>query len=200
MDMPVLSLEYDAQLHGLGKAMPEIRQVFVYLPPDRHLYKGMWIAGRDCRERTVEDYGRRLVVNLPFDRAVIDVIRVLREEGLDVTGRFNVREYLRRRLHHDFRRYVLLQATSPQLMLDALGHDLGVGAILPVTIAVYELADGETAVLVSEPFAPVVSDQAWREAAAELASLADQESEQLGRALARLQRLAPRQESVAFVS
>ena len=148
----------------------------------------------------MEDYGRRLVIDRPFDRALIAVMRVLHEEGWDLTGRFNVREYLRRKLHHDFRRYALLEATSPQLMLDALRQDLDVGAILPVTIAVYELADGETAVVVSEPFAPVLSNQAWRQAVPDLASLADQESDQLARALARLQRLVPRQESAALAS
>jgi hypothetical protein len=81
------------------------------------------------------------------------VSRVLHEEGWDVTGRFNVRQYLRRTLHHDCRRYVLLQATSPEFLLDAVCHDLGAAALLPATIAVYELADGETAVLVND-FSP----------------------------------------------
>jgi uncharacterized protein (DUF302 family) len=135
----------------------------------------------------MEDYGRRIVVDLPFDRTVIDVLQALHKEGIHVLGRFDVREYLKRTLHHDFRRYVLLQAATPRITLDVLQEELAAGAILPITIAIYELADGETAVVVSEPFAPVQSDRGWREAAPHRARLADQESEQLARAMDRFQ-------------
>jgi hypothetical protein len=80
---------------------------------------------------------------------------------------------------------------NPALVPGRAGSGL-VGAILPITIAVYELADGETAVVVSEPFAPVLADRGWREAAPRLARLADQESQLLARALSRLQREASR--------
>lgn len=117
----------------------------------------------------MEDYGRRVVVDRPFDRAVVDVVQALQ---------------------HDFRRYVLLQAATPRVTLEALQDDLAVGAILPITVAVYELADGETAVVVSEPFAAVISEPGWRETAPHLARLADQESAQLARAVDRFQREA----------
>ena len=145
----------------------------------------------------MEDYGRRLIVDLSFDRTVVEAVRALHDEGLDVVGRFDVRDYVLHRLHHDFRRYVLLQALPSRLMLEALRQDLDVGTILPATVAIYELADGETAVVASEPFAPVLSDYGWRQAAPEMATVADQESEQVARALTRLQHLAPRQEPVA---
>ena len=143
----------------------------------------------------MEDYGRRLVIDLSFDRTLAKAVQALHDEGLDVVNRFDVRDYVLRKLHHDFRRYVLLQALPSRLMLDALRQDLDVGTILPATVAIYELADGETAVVASEPFGPVLSDHAWRQAAPELATVADQESEQVARALRRLQRSAPRQES-----
>ena len=145
----------------------------------------------------MDDYGRRLVVDLSFDRTLVETVQALHDEGLDVIGRFDVRDYVLHRLHHDFRRYVLLQALPSRLMLEALRQDLDVGTILPATVAIYELADGETAVVASEPFAPVLSDYAWRQAAPEMATVADQESQQVARALRRLQRLAtPRQEPV----
>lgn len=148
----------------------------------------------------MEDYGRRVVVDLPFDRALIDIIDALRQEGIHVLSRFDVRDYLKRTLHHDFRRYTLLQAATPQLTLDALHEDLAAGAILPITIAVYELADGETAIVVSEPFAPVLADRGWREAAPRLARLADDEGELLARALSRVQRDAPKYAAPPAVS
>jgi len=138
----------------------------------------------------METYGRHVVIDQPFDRALTEVLRVLHEHGFDVTGQLNVRDYLRRALHHDFRRYVLLQTISPQLMLDALSHDLGAGTMVPTTIAVYELADGETAVLAGEPLAPVLADYGWQLDAPQLAELADRASEQLAAALAGMQHLA----------
>ncbi|OFV91852.1 MAG: hypothetical protein A3G76_13440 [Acidobacteria bacterium RIFCSPLOWO2_12_FULL_65_11] len=147
----------------------------------------------------MSDYGRRLVVNLSFDRALEETIHALRDEGFDIASRIDVRDYCKVVLGHDFRRYVLIEALPARLTLRALLQDLDVGTILPATAAVYELADGETAVVVAEPFAPVLEEQTWRESAPELAALADEESDALARALARLQRLAPRQESAAPV-
>jgi uncharacterized protein (DUF302 family) len=148
----------------------------------------------------MSDYGRRLVVNLSFDRAIEETIHALRDEGFDVGSRIDVRDYCKVVLGHDFRRYVLVEALPARLMLRALMEDLDVGTILPASIAVYELADGETAVVAAEPFASVLEDQAWRESAPALAALADEESAAVARALARLQRLAPRQESATPVS
>jgi hypothetical protein len=62
--------------------------------------------------------------------------------------------------------------------------------MLTATVAIYELADGETAIVAAEPFAPVLADPAWRMAAPELARVADRESEQVARALMRLQHAA----------
>jgi uncharacterized protein (DUF302 family) len=137
----------------------------------------------------MSDYGRRIVVDSDFARTVDNVVRAFKDEGLDVISRFDVRDYLRHTIQHDFRSYVLLQVSAPRLMLEALRDDLGVGAILPITIAVHELADGETAVVASEPFGAVLGDAAWRRAAPALAELADEESAQVARALSRLAHL-----------
>jgi uncharacterized protein (DUF302 family) len=148
----------------------------------------------------MSDYGRRLVINLGFDRAIEETIHALRDEGFDMASRIDVRDYCKIVLGHDFRRYVILEALPARTMVPALLEDLDIGTILPATVAVYELADGETAVVAAVPFAPVLEDHAWRESAPRLAALADEESEALARALERLQRLAPRQESTAVIS
>ena len=100
----------------------------------------------------MERYGRRVVVDLPFETAVDETIHALRAEGFDLAGRMDVRRFLVHTLHHDFRRYVLLEVVSPEVTLEALRQDLDVGAVLPTTCAIFELADGETAVVVAEPF------------------------------------------------
>jgi len=58
--------------------------------------------------------------------------------------------------------------------------------------AIYELADGETAIVAGEPFAPLRADLAWQTSAPELAIIAERESKQLARARTRLHdRAAP---------
>jgi uncharacterized protein (DUF302 family) len=140
----------------------------------------------------VQDYGRRLVIDSTFDRVVDLTIEALQHEGLHIIGFVDLQDYARRRLRHDLRQYVLLQALPARLTLDALQRDLDAGTILPVTVAIYELADGETAVVAGEPFAPLLADCAWQASAPDLVSIAERESKQLARALTRLQRLASR--------
>ena len=137
----------------------------------------------------MSDYGRRLVVDEDFDRALVDTIEAMRREGLDVVTQFDVGQHIQRLVHHECRRYVLLQVASPDLMLRAIQTDVESGPCVPVTVAVYELPDGETIVEVTEPFAPVASDPAWRRAWPKLAAVADSEGAQVARALARI---APR--------
>lgn len=133
------------------------------------------------------DYGRRLIIDADFDRTLIETMRAVQLEGLDIITRFDVREHLKRHAHHECRRYVLLQVASPDLMLRALQTDIESGPFLPMTLGVYELADGETAVEATEPFPPVINDMAWRLASPALAALADKESAMLAKALGRLQ-------------
>ena len=134
----------------------------------------------------MESYGRRVVVDLPFELALAETLQALEDETVEVIGRCDLRRFVERTLQQDCRRYVLLEVVSPSVTLDALRHDLSVGAILPTTIAVFELADGETAVVVAEPFGGLASEAEWRRTAPHMAALADQASEQLARALSRL--------------
>lgn len=134
----------------------------------------------------MSDTIRRLVVDATFDRTLVETMRAMQLEGLDIITRFDLREHLQRHVHHECRRYVLLQVGSPELMLKALQTDIESGAFLPVTLAIYELADGETAVEATRPFAAVVADPAWRQMAPDLAVLGDREAELIARALNRI--------------
>lgn len=137
----------------------------------------------------MSDTIRRLVVDATFDRTLVETMRAMQLEGLDIITRFDLREHLQRHVHHECRRYVLLQVGSPELMLKALQTDIESGAFLPVTLAIYELADGETAVEATRPFA-AVADQAWRQMAPDLAVLGDREAELIVRALNRIEHAA----------
>jgi uncharacterized protein (DUF302 family) len=145
----------------------------------------------------MSDYGRRIVVDLPFEDAIAVVRRAVREQGLEVIARVDVRDRFRRDLAHDFRRYLLFEVWSPKLALEALRQDLDAGTILPTTIVIYELADGETAISAREPLLPLAAHAGWRQHAPALATFADHEAERVARVLATLTRGASLREAAA---
>lgn len=145
----------------------------------------------------MNDYGRRIVVDLGFDAVVGEASRAIREEGLQMIARIDVRDHFWRDLGHDFRHYFLIEAWSPELALEALRHNLDVGTILPTTFAIYELADGETAVVMSEPLSRMAAEPDWRRDTPALAAIADRESARAARVLVRLQDTSSSQAAVS---
>lgn len=139
----------------------------------------------------MESFGRRITLDLPFERALSETLSALAAAQVDVVGLLDVTKYLASRLHHDFRRYTLVQTMSAQATFEALHRNLGIGAILPTTVAVFELADGETAVVVAEPFGGLASHADWRRAFPSLAATADQTCDQLALALSHLPQRHP---------
>jgi uncharacterized protein (DUF302 family) len=144
----------------------------------------------------MSDYGRRIVVDLEFETAVVETSRLIRQEGLKIIARIDVRDHFLRDLSHDFRRYLLIDAWSSTLAVEALRHDLDVGPILPLTFAIYELADGESVIVAKEPLAPYTSNAAWRRDFPELAAMADQEAEHAARVFAGLNERSRRAPSI----
>jgi uncharacterized protein (DUF302 family) len=136
------------------------------------------------------EYGRRIVVDIPFERAVAETSEAIRAEGFDLVSTIDLRDYLAKHAHHDCRRYLLFGALLPQLALDALREDPELGPLLPTTIAIYELPDGETAVAASPSLSPVVFEFGWRAGRPAVAAMADRVSERLAHAFDRLQRAA----------
>lgn len=134
----------------------------------------------------MSDYGKRIVLDRKLD-AAIEILNVaIHAEGLTPLAEIDVRERFGRELSHDFRRYVLVHAWSPQFAMEALRHNLDTGTVLPAAIAVYELGDGETVVVTNPPFAAVADDYQWRREFPVLASLADREVERLARVIDRV--------------
>jgi len=133
------------------------------------------------------DYGRRIVVDLDFESALGETARALHEEGLQTIAQIDIRAHFRRDLAHDFRQYYVVDAWSSRLAIAALAHDLDAGAILPTRLAIYELADGETAIVAAEPLASMMSEPEWQRQSPELAMLAREESRRIARVLQRLQ-------------
>src|SRR5580765_5830433 len=135
------------------------------------------------------EYGRRIVLDLPFEQAVAEATTAIHAEGFDLVCTIDLRHYLVTHAHHDCRRYLLFGVLLPQLTLDALRQDPELGPLLLTTIAIYELPDGETAVAASPSLSPVVFEFGWRAGSPALAAIADRAGERLARAFDRLQRV-----------
>jgi uncharacterized protein (DUF302 family) len=121
----------------------------------------------------METYGHRVIVDGPFEHVLTEVLGCLATAHVDVVGRIDVTKYLKSRAHHDFRRYVILETLTPKPTFDALHADLAIGTILPTAIAIYELADGETAVVFGEPLAGIGVRADWRRDYPALAQVSD---------------------------
>jgi uncharacterized protein (DUF302 family) len=96
------------------------------------------------------DNGRRVLIDLPFETAVGAAASAIQREGLTILARIDVRDHFKTELHHEFRQYVLLEAWVPALAFEEIRADLDEGAAAPIRFAVYELADGETAITVDQ--------------------------------------------------
>jgi uncharacterized protein (DUF302 family) len=129
---------------------------------------------------------RPLVLDKPFEQAVAAVNAVLRDAGFHVMARVDLRDDMRRLMRHDFRQYLLLTVATPGMLFESLRRDLAIGPFLPATVAVYELADGETAVVASIPSGALLRSRSWKEAQPRVAALAAKEAERLTGALREL--------------
>jgi uncharacterized protein (DUF302 family) len=147
-------------------------------------------------EAAMEDYGRRIILDIPFGRGVKETLKAFQAEGFDLISALDLRDYLARHAHHECRRYILFAALLAPFTLEALQHDPAIGPMLTTTIAVYELADGETAISASPALAAVAFDFGWRDGSPAIGRLADRASERVARSFERLHRLGvqtPRQ-------
>lgn len=107
------------------------------------------------------DGTNRIVFNVDFETALGDVSRRIRDEGLETIARIDLRNCFWRHLGRNCRNYFLIETWPPESALQALEDDPAVGAGLPISIAVYEIAPLETGVAVH---APAFGDQADRAA------------------------------------
>ena len=135
----------------------------------------------------MSDYGRRIVLDTDFQTAVRSTSRAIRNAGLQIVARVDVRGVFWEHVPSTFKPYLLLEAWSPDLALDAIQHDPDVGAVFATSFAVYEQPDGRIAVVASQPLSPVAEEGGWRHEAPSLAGIADRESCRVGEVLGRLQ-------------
>jgi uncharacterized protein (DUF302 family) len=92
--------------------------------------------------RDISEFAYRVELNLPYEQAVEEVIRALKQEGFGILTEIDVKETLKKKLNADFRKYVILGACNPPLAHQALTTELEIGLLLPCNVIVYEKGDG----------------------------------------------------------
>ena len=128
----------------------------------------------------MSEIGMRRRVAGRYEEVLARLPEVLKAEGFGVLTRIDVQQTLKEKLGVAFRRYQILGACNPSLALQALTAELGAGAMLPCSVAVWEGDDGAVTVNAVDPLQTIAA------AAPALSPLAGQVRERLARALAAL--------------
>jgi uncharacterized protein (DUF302 family) len=97
------------------------------------------------------NYGMRVVLDMPFADTVDAITYALKTEGFGVLTEINVQKTLKQKLDVDFRRYIILGACNPLLAHQALQNELEIGLLMPCNVIVYETNEGKTAVAIADP-------------------------------------------------
>lgn len=124
--------------------------------------------------------GIRRELAIDFDQALARLPDALRSEGFGVLTEIDVSATLQAKLGVEFRRYRILGACNPALAHRALGVALEIGVMLPCNVIVYERDGGGATVVAIDPTQTIAAQHP------ELAPIAQEVGDRLGRALARL--------------
>ena len=91
-------------------------------------------------------YGYQRIINDSFEAVEDRTRNVLKENGFGVLTEVNVKDTLKEKLDVEFNKYTILGVCNPNLALEALNSDKGVGLFMPCNIVVWENDDATTAV------------------------------------------------------
>ncbi len=126
------------------------------------------------------EIGIRKSVKGSYDEVLAKLPEVLKAEGFGVLTRIDVKQTLKEKIGVDFRRYAILGACNPKFAHQALTAEIGIGAMLPCPVAVWEEDDGRVTVNAVDPLQTIAS------ASPALRPIAEQVRERLARAMAAL--------------
>lgn len=121
--------------------------------------------------------GIRRTVKGGFDEVLARLPDVLKAEGFGVLTRIDVKQTMKEKIGVDFRRYQILGACNPSFAHQALTTEIGIGAMLPCPVAVWEEDDGRVTVNAVDPLQTIAA------ADARLKPIAEQVRERLARAV-----------------
>jgi uncharacterized protein (DUF302 family) len=83
-------------------------------------------------------YGEVRTTDGRFEEVVDRMEAALKQEGLGVLYRIDIRNKLKEKLGVEFPRYVILGACNPPLAYQALQQDMNLGLLLPCNAVVFE--------------------------------------------------------------
>lgn len=126
------------------------------------------------------EIGMRKKAKGSFDEVLAKIPEALKAEGFGVLTRIDVKATLKEKIGVDFRRYVILGACNPRYAHEALGAEIGIGAMLPCSVAVWEEDDGRVSVNAVDPLQTIAA------ASPGLRPIAEQVRERLAKALGAL--------------
>ncbi len=88
---------------------------------------------------------------LSYDQALARLPEILKSEGFGILTEIDVQDTLKKKIGANIRRYRILGACNPNFAHEALSADLGMGVMLPCSVAVYEGDDGRAVVSTVDP-------------------------------------------------
>ncbi len=126
------------------------------------------------------EIGIRKTVKGDYEQVLAKVPEVLKAEGFGVLTRIDVKQTLKEKIGVDFRRYQILGACNPKYAHQALTTEIGIGALLPCSVAVWEEDDGRVTVNAVDPMQTIAAGDA------RFAPVAEEVRAKLARALERI--------------
>jgi uncharacterized protein (DUF302 family) len=95
-------------------------------------------------------YGFSKRTVLSFESAITKVTEELKKEGFGVLTTIDVQDTLKKKLHLDFPKYVILGACNPPFAFESLQAEEELGLLLPCNLIVYE-KEGKTNIAAFDP-------------------------------------------------
>jgi uncharacterized protein (DUF302 family) len=135
-----------------------------------------------------ETLGFDIELPLAFSDAVGRVKDALKQEGFGILTEIDLQAAFREKLGREFRPYTILGACNPPLAFSAVTADPAVGLLLPCNVTLESIDAHRTMVRLTKPDALLAT--ASLEASPELASVARDASERMGRVTATLNQTA----------
>lgn len=87
-------------------------------------------------------YGIKFWAERSYDDTLEAVRMEIKNQGLELVGEWDMRNYLKTKLGVDIPRHHILAVFNPDLVYRALSLDKDLGLLLPVNIALYEQGNG----------------------------------------------------------
>ena len=137
-----------------------------------------------------KDLGFDIELPSGFSEAIDQVKDALKQEGFGILTEIDLHAAFREKLGREFRPYIILGACNPPLAFSAINADPAVGLLLPCNVTIESIGEHRTMVRLTNPEALLAT--ASLRASFELASVARDASERMGRVADTLKQTALR--------